>query len=276
MCRGIGLIVWIGLLVFTGCCNHKGASPFGTTARVPAPATYQLRIPSLASNQPNNASGQGQQMAASPNINPPALQVNPIASAPTQSAGTTNVNGWNLVNGPAMQASNAPVYQTPYSPQTNLGVPSSNLQVAVASTLPNPSSTSSSSTFASQPNSMLNQPDSTRLAAIDVSVVRPPTAVTPPINPSSASSIQGQSASTQPQQYLGHFQTSGGINQPNSSGFVQPALPTGSTNPTSGGAPGTYQSPFIRTTGSLTPGVDPRTTGSVGWVQREGEPSANR
>lgn len=272
MYRGIGLAVWIGLLMLTGCFNRPGTSPFGTNARVSAPGTYNLRIPSMANNQPYYAPDQRQQAAAVPGITPPAAQVNPNAPAPTVVADNRNVNGWNLINGVSNQASNAPVYQSPYAVPLNRGVPGSNLQVAVASTIQNSGLTNSNNTFANQVNPNVDQirGDSTRMAAIDVSGVRAPMAGAMQNNP--ALSAPGQLAATGPQQYFGQFQSGRAINPPaNNNGFVQPMPNRLAAQP----APGTYQSPYIRSTGAFGPGVGQR-AGNPGWVARDEEQPANR
>ncbi len=250
MVRGVLFAGLTGMLLFSsGCCRQKNqCGPFGQTARIPAPGTYQLSIPSLAGNQPYYTPAQnqlGSTTGAATGIasNP---MVNPNAAAPTINVANQNLNGWAQSPHHLTTASNAPVYQSPYGSVAN---PAAGTGYRVSS------STAVQGSTSGQPNAGGNvtaqndvRIDSTRLAATDATHVRGP--VTGPT---------GFAGTSEPVRYNGTF------NQPQ----ADPRLANAAN-----GVPGTYQSPYVRHTGtwSTTPQAYnpyPGSGSQVGWVPRE-------
>jgi hypothetical protein len=257
MNRKLQFSICIGLLILPGCFNRPGG-PFGANARVPAPGTYQLKIPSLANNQPYYTPNQG--LSANNPVAPVNPPINPNGAAPTASVADRNLQGWTLVNGqsqPQFSAqSQAPVYQSPHV-IGNAGVAAApNFQVATGSTLTSGASMAGT-TVAAQANP--TRVDSSRMAAIDASSIRPPSAN--PVTP----------------QYFGTLQSTG-INPPaaNANGFSQPQMPNrfSAAQPVAG-VSGSYQSPYIRQGSTFVQGFDSQ-GGAPGWVARDGSPGTNR
>lgn len=249
MQRVMAFTISMGLLFSVGCTNPTGG-PFAKNTRVPAPGTYQLRIPSQLNGQAYYDSRQG----TAPAINPP---VNPNSAAPTANV-AQEINGWKQIPQPAQPYAAAPGYITPYS-GTPAGSASPNYQVATATTQSNPGATAGNPASAGQ-----NRVDSTRLAATDASTVRapgvgqpnPPTAAAPPAD-----------------RYAGNIQVYQGIHPPagaNQNGFVNPNANNRYAAQPTVGTPGSYQSPYIRYSGTFAQGNNPYGNPGTGWVAREG------
>ncbi len=261
MYRGTHFIIWIGLLVLPGCFSRSGGGPFGTNARVPAPGTYQLKIPSLASQAPYYTPNQNSQVASNP-----AATINPNAAAPTLNVASRDLQGWKLVNGQAAPASNAPVYQSPNVVGAGATIAQPNFQVASNSTLTRPGTSGSGNNLAAQTNS---QPlDSTRMAAIDASSIRPPSTTVLGPNSLVQPPTMNQPAAQAPPQYFGNLQPGGGNSSGATTGFTQPNLTNRYAAQPVVGVPGSYQSPYIRNTGTFAQGPELR-SGAPGWVARE-------
>jgi hypothetical protein len=262
MYRTIQLIFCTSLLILPGCVNRP-AGLFGSNARVPAPGTYQLKIPSLA-NQPYYSPNQGSSLAVNPDsafsgINPPNFPVNPSAAAPTVVA-NRDLQGWKLIDGQTAPQSMAPVYQSPNTIAANDSWARPNFQVASGTTLTRGAGVNPGTSLVGQSNPRLA--DSTRMAAIDASSIRPPAAVTP-----------------SQQQYFGSLHSSGNPSiaaqnpASNLNGLTQPQLPNRYAAQPVVGRPGSYQSPYIRGA-VMGQGMD-ASPGATGWVARD-DVKANR
>jgi hypothetical protein len=251
MQRVIAFILGTGLLFSVGCTNPTGG-PFAKNTRVPAPGTYQLRIPSQLNGQAYYNPSQG----AGSTIIPP---INPASAAPTANVAAQDINGWKQINQPVQQFANTPNYNTPYGSAVGSYAPPQ-YQIATGTTQVNSGATSGNQNAINHQNRV----DSTRLAATDASAVRPP------------SVGQANPAAGQPQasdRYAGSVQVYQGIYPPAG------AIPNGFVNPNANnrfvaqptvGTPGSYQSPYIRYSGTFAQGNNPYGNAPTGWVSRDG------
>jgi hypothetical protein len=209
-----------------------------------------LRIPSQLNGQAYYDPRQG----TGSTINPP---INPASAAPTANV-AQDVNGWKHVNQPVAQYSNAPVYNTPYG-WANGGYTPPNYQVATSTTQSNSAPTTGNQTG----NNSQNRVDSTRLAATDASAIRPPVAGQPNANV----------ANPPADRFAGNIQVYQGIYPPagtNQNGFVDPNANNRYVAQPTVGTPGSYQSPYIRYSGTFAQGNSPTGNTGTGWVAREG------
>lgn len=267
-------IILIAVVVFwqTGCSNpytsSTGYAPFAT-ARVPAPGTGQLNIPTQVAGQPYYTPGSPTPSSIASSNTPPT--VNPAQPAPTVAQNTQSLNGWTpLPPGgypnstyPNSIASQPPSYSSNFQP---FGAPVASgsggsggmpgYRVATGTTMVNPAGVSSYQD--SGTNGTVNQgarTDPSRLPASDATQVRAPSQVAtnpgfapPPQQPSYTSNLQNFPTSAPPQV----------------AGNPISAAPNYQAQPYNG-QPMNYQSPFIRTSPQMaqTPG-----TAGYGWAPR--------
>jgi hypothetical protein len=252
MRQAIVLMLSIGYLVLTGCTNAT-RGPLAKNSRIPAPGTYQLRIPSLGNGPANDAPRQAATIANH-------SVVNPTAAAPTGPITGPDLSGWKQINQPNQMAA-APAYTSPYGTGKGGAYAPPAYQVATGTTIANPSGATggSSQTMASQ-----NRVDSTRLAATDASGVRAPSVGQANPNP-----VPPQSSN----RYAGNVEVYQGIYPPagsNPNGFVNPNDPNRYLAQPQVGAPGSYRSPYIRQSGAFAYGNNPYNQTPTGWVARDG------
>lgn len=269
-------IILIAVLVFwqAGCTNRctspSGCSPF-STARVPAPGTGQLTIPTQVAGQPYYTPG-------APGSTTASTTLNPTQSAPTVALNTQPLNGWAPLPPSGYTNSTYPNsgYPTSVYPNSMVGQPpaySSNFQVAgvppsggapgyrvaTGTTMANPATTSSLQDGGT--NGTVNQgnrTDPSRLPASDATQVRAPSQVA--TNPNFA-------PPTQPASYSSNLQAFQPVVPPQVAGTPGSVPPNYQAQPYNG-QPMSYQSPFVRTSPQMaqTPG-----TSGYGWAPRTGD-----
>lgn len=259
MSRNLILLLSIALLVLqSGCRNRCGnqcgsGGFFAGNSTIPAPPTYSLNIPSVAGSQPYYVPGSGN--GAIGTLNPNA----PPTFNPSQNQ--AQLNGWRPSD--SNSGSNSNTNSNAPTTFANGSTVPPGFRTASATALPG-----SGSSFTDSRNYQSTRVDETldrtRLAATDASSVRAPAQTNPTgAIPHLGSPQNDPRYANNPSGFYGAPQV--GFAPVNNRGFIgQPQI----------GSPGYTGSPYTTTTAPAvlaqsTTTTDPRSSGQLGWRDRE-------